>query len=61
MREAPGARLPYRYARECRGRYRGGARGELGSSLAAPVDLLWSAILFAVFCPLAVRAYGRQE
>ncbi|WP_210571212.1 ABC transporter permease [Streptomyces sp. GESEQ-4] len=23
--------------------------------------LLWSAILFVVFCPLAVRAYGRQE
>jgi energy-coupling factor transporter ATP-binding protein EcfA2 len=23
--------------------------------------LLWSAILFVIFCPLAVRAYGRQE
>ncbi|GGS16712.1 transport permease protein [Streptomyces humidus] len=23
--------------------------------------LLWSAVLFVVFCPLAVRAYGRQE
>ena len=23
--------------------------------------LLWSAVLFLVFCPLAVRAYGRQE
>lgn len=23
--------------------------------------LLWSGLLFAVFCPLAVRAYGRQE
>ncbi|GAA1564782.1 ABC transporter permease [Actinomadura kijaniata] len=25
------------------------------------LTLLWSAALFAVFCPLAVRAYGRQE
>jgi len=29
-----------------------------GSTAAA---LLWSAGLFLVFCPLAVRAYGRQE
>lgn len=29
--------------------------GSIGSTL------LWSALLFVVFCPLAVRAYGRQE
>ncbi|MEW1797980.1 MULTISPECIES: ABC transporter permease [Streptomyces] len=27
----------------------------------AGLTLLWSAVLFGVFCPLAVRAYGRQE
>lgn len=25
------------------------------------LTLLWSAVVFVVFCPLAVRAYGRQE
>ncbi|MEE1802107.1 MULTISPECIES: ABC transporter permease [unclassified Streptomyces] len=25
------------------------------------LTLLWSAVLFVIFCPLAVRAYGRQE
>jgi oleandomycin transport system permease protein len=26
-----------------------------------PTTLLWCAALLAVFCPLAVRAYGRQQ